>query len=86
MRDKVDLGLLHWTAYCGYERIVQRLLEKGAYIAEKDRYGQTALSCAAIKGHEAVVELLLAREDIVTEISYYSWSGNYTRTFYTLHT
>ena len=53
--------LLHWTAFCGYERIVQRLLEKGADIAERDRYGQTALSRAAIKGHEAVVELLLEK-------------------------
>ena len=54
-------GLLHWAAFCGHERIVQRLLEKGADIAGKDRSGQTALSWAAMKGHEAVVELLLEK-------------------------
>ena len=59
--DKGGWRLLHWAAYCGYERVVQRLLEKGADIAGKGRYGRTALSRAAIKGHEAVVELLLEK-------------------------
>ena len=54
-------NVLHWAAFCGYERVVQRLLEKGADIAGKNRSGQTALSRAAIKGHEAVVELLLEK-------------------------
>jgi ankyrin repeat protein len=44
--------LLHWAAFCGYKRIVQRLLEKGTDIAVKNRSGQTALSRAAMKGHE----------------------------------
>ena len=60
-QDKVGWGLLHWAAFCGYERVVQRLLEKGANIAGKDRSGQTALSRAAMKGYEAVVELLLEK-------------------------
>ena len=57
----MDWRLLHWAAFCGYESIVQRLLEKGADIDGKDRSGQTALSRAAMKGHEAVVKLLLEK-------------------------
>ena len=60
-RDKVGWGLLYWAAFCGHERVVQRLLEKGADVAGKDRSGQTALSRAAMKGHETVVELLLEK-------------------------
>jgi ankyrin repeat protein len=37
---------------------VKLLLEKGAELETKDNYGQTPLSCAAEKGHEAVVKLL----------------------------
>jgi ankyrin repeat protein len=60
-RDKVGWKLLHWAAFCGHERVVQRLLEKGADVAGKDRYGLTALFPAVMKGHEAVVELLRER-------------------------
>ena len=41
--------------------MVQRLLDKGADFAGKDRFGETALSSAAMKGHETVVELLLEK-------------------------
>jgi ankyrin repeat protein len=34
-RDKVGWGLLHWAAFCGYERVIQRLLEKGADVARE---------------------------------------------------
>ena len=60
-QNKVGWGLLNWAAFCGHERVVQRLLEKGADFAGKDRSGRTVLSRAAIKGHEAVVELLLKK-------------------------
>ena len=60
-RDKVGWGLLYWAAFYGHERVVQRLLEKGADVAGKDRYGLTALFPAVMKGHEAVVELLRDR-------------------------
>ena len=38
---------------------MQLLLDKGADIESKDNYGQTPLSWAAERGHEAVVQLLL---------------------------
>jgi hypothetical protein len=60
-RDKIGWGLLYWAAFYGHERVVQRLLNKGADVAGKDRSGQTALSRAAMEGHEAVVELLLEK-------------------------
>ena len=60
-QDKAGWGFLHWAASCGYERVVQRLLERGADVARKNRSGQTALSRAAMEGHEAVVELLLEK-------------------------
>ena len=63
-RDKMGWRLLHWAAFYGYERIVRRLLEKGADIARKDRSGQTALSWAAMKGHKTVVELLLENRNV----------------------
>ena len=55
-RDKADWELLHWAAFWGYERIIQRLLEKGADIAREDRSRHTALSTVTKKGQEAVVE------------------------------
>jgi ankyrin repeat protein len=39
--------------------VVKLLLEKGAELESKDKYGQTPLSWAAERGHEAVVKLLL---------------------------
>jgi hypothetical protein len=86
-KDEKGQTPLSWAAKRGHGAVVELLLAReGVDPDSKDNYGQTPLSWAAENGHEAVVELLLAREDIVTEISYYSWSGDYTRTFYTLHT
>src|ERR1700733_9463781 len=61
-RDKEGWELLHWAAFCGHERVVQRLLEKGADVESEDIYeGTTPLWWAAMKGHEAVVKLLLEK-------------------------
>ena len=37
----------------------RRLLQSGADVDSRDRYGQTALMQAAHHGHEALVELLI---------------------------
>ena len=50
---------LFWAASDGHEAVVQLLIDKGADIEAKDRYGRTPLSWAAEKGHEAVVQLLI---------------------------
>src|SRR2546421_12370782 len=71
-RDKVGWELLHWAAFCGHERVVQRLLEKGADVARKDRYERTALFPAVMKGHAAVVELLLEKG---ADVECYSSAG-----------
>jgi ankyrin repeat protein len=39
--------------------VVKRLLDKGAELESKDKYGCTPLSAAAVSGHEAMVKLLL---------------------------
>jgi len=41
--------------------VVKLLLEKGAELESKDKYGRTPLSYAAWNGHEAVVKLLLEK-------------------------
>ena len=48
-------------SYFGLEAVVERLLEKGADVALKDKEGRTALYSAAWNGHEAVVETLLQK-------------------------
>lgn len=43
----------------GDRPIIERMLDVGAMIDARDRYGQTALMLAALHGREEVVELLL---------------------------
>jgi hypothetical protein len=45
---------LHWAANYGHEVAVRLLLERGAGVASKDRYGNTALHLVA-DPHKAVV-------------------------------
>ena len=68
----------------GQKMVVQRLLEEGAELESRNEYGQTSLSVAAEGGHEAVVELLLSRDDVIedsqddisrTPLSYAAESG-----------
>ena len=58
---------LNQAAAEGQEVIVQRLLEEGADLNSKDYYGQTPLSRAAEEEHEAVVRLLLSRDDVAVD-------------------
>lgn len=57
---------LHIAAFLGYVKVVKTLLDHGADINIKNRYGETALLQAAFRGHDEVVKLLLARGADVT--------------------
>jgi ankyrin repeat protein len=50
---------LPWAAENWHKEGVWLLVEKGAELDSKDKYGRTALLWAAENGHEAVVQLLL---------------------------
>ena len=55
---------LHLVAYFGLLQITAVLLKKGYQSNLQDSYGRTPLSWAAAEGHEAVVQALLARDDV----------------------
>jgi len=56
---------LHGAAFHGIGEIVPALLATGGWsINERDNMGRTALSWAAIRGHEDVVKSLLQQKDI----------------------
>ena len=52
------------VSYFGFQRVVDLLLEKGADADVQHKDGWTALHWAAENGHEAVVRLLVEREDV----------------------
>ncbi|KAF5576103.1 ankyrin repeat [Fusarium pseudoanthophilum] len=55
---------VHTAAYFGLPNTVLALLEKGQLADSKGVYGWTALSYAARHGHQEVVKLLVARDDV----------------------
>ena len=55
------------AAAAGHEEVVQPLLENGAIPGSIDRYS-TLLLWAAMNGHQAVVKLLLDRDDVAVNI------------------
>jgi len=56
---------MHCASFFGIVEVVAALLEMGCYdINEGDWWGCTALSLAAEKGHEGVVQLLLMQKDV----------------------
>ncbi|KAI9792977.1 MAG: hypothetical protein M1816_001299 [Peltula sp. TS41687] len=55
---------LHIAVGLGLKVIVQDLLKMGSNPCKLDRNGRTPLSWAAERGHEAVIKLLLDRDDI----------------------
>ncbi|RYP27804.1 hypothetical protein DL767_007516 [Monosporascus sp. MG133] len=54
---------IHLAAFFGLEKVVKDLL-KGRHPDPRDYYGRTPLSLAAMQGYEAVVELLLANNQV----------------------
>jgi len=48
-----------FAAFIGHGAVVQLLLENGADIKVKGIAGMTPLMAASLKGHEAVVQMLL---------------------------
>ncbi len=46
---------------CGEVQVVLDLLERGAEVNARDRYGQTALMLAAHAGHREIVEILISQ-------------------------
>jgi ankyrin repeat protein len=55
---------LHLAAYFGLSKAMVALLKHGHELDSKDIYGQTPLSYATEKGHEAVVKLLLTKDGV----------------------
>lgn len=62
-KDLFDIATpLYYASAVGLETVVLLLLEQGADVDAKTRFGETALQLAAKNGHAAVARLLLERE------------------------
>ncbi|CAD6584844.1 MAG: hypothetical protein ASARMPREDX12_001771 [Alectoria sarmentosa] len=77
----------HLAAWFGLINIMKKLLDSETIVNAKDSNGETALSYAARKGNETVVELLLGRNDVIanaqdqsgrTSLSYAAGEGHET--------
>jgi len=58
---EAQLTPLHYAASKGSESIVNMLLDAGARINAKDKYGATPAMRAAVKGHTQILKVLLDR-------------------------
>ncbi|MCJ1345215.1 hypothetical protein MMC31_003421 [Peltigera leucophlebia] len=63
-RAQLQFTGIHLAAYHGLENTMLALLSNGHYPDSKDENGQTPLSWAAKRGHNAVVKLLLANNSV----------------------
>ena len=59
---------VHLAAYFGLEEVMIILLKNRHYLDSKDTYGQTPLFLAARNGHEAIVKLLVERNDVEADL------------------
>lgn len=66
---------LHWAAYRDQKDVVELLLEKGAEVNARDKFGLTPLHEAAFGGHKDVVEVLLANG---TDVNARDYKQNHT--------
>jgi ankyrin repeat protein len=55
---------MHLSCFFGVAKIVDHQLKNGAIADSKGRCGKSPLSTAAEHGHDAVVKMLLARDDV----------------------
>ncbi|MCJ1272183.1 hypothetical protein MMC22_012091 [Lobaria immixta] len=76
---------VHLTAWFGLVHMTSKLIRNGFPSDRKNEYGQTPLSYAAKYGHEAVVKLLMERDDVETDskdnngqtpLSWATWNGH----------
>jgi len=67
---------LLYAAERGYTKVVQVLLNKGAYIAVKNKDNDTALILAAKKGHIKIVKKLLFYEEVKNSINARGFGGD----------
>ncbi len=58
---------LHIGANVGHRKVVEVLIEEGAGLDAKDRWGRTALHLASMSGHSEVVDVLLRNGASMTE-------------------
>ena len=65
---------VHLAAYFGLKEATIALLKNGRDPDSKDTDGRTPLSWAAERGHEAVVKLLVARDDVEADSK--GWRGS----------
>lgn len=59
-----DSAALHIAAQEGVLPVIERLLERGVNVAEKTKYGETALHLAASYGHLRSLQLLASRSRV----------------------
>ncbi|KOO47156.1 ankyrin repeat-containing protein, partial [Chrysochromulina tobinii] len=57
-KNNYDQTALHYAAHDGYLAIAKRLLEGGADVTLRDKYGETAIDLARKQGKSEVVALL----------------------------
>jgi hypothetical protein len=58
---------IHLCAYFGLQGLITELFRPKIRADSRDRYGRTPLSRAAAHGHEAVVKLLVERDDLAAD-------------------